>query len=97
MFQENKLLEIIIGSLLKVDGWVESNQILEHKHIGFSVWIANVPVIDTNFHPEPIRLSLFEKYRLWRAATFCINKLRVRKLEKKIDRLQGLIDDVSEK
>ena len=88
MSNKNKLLEFIIDSLYNVDGWKEFSVLtLENKELDFNVWIGNMPIFDTNLHPEPIKLSLFEKYRLWRASMFCIDELRNIKLREKIDKI----------
>lgn len=31
------------------------------------IWIANIPILDTNTYPERLAIGLYDKWRIWKA------------------------------
>lgn len=48
--------------------WEFDNHTAINKVRGLSVWIANVPVLNTNlYHPCELNIGLIDRWRLWQA------------------------------
>lgn len=59
--------DAVMDALTRPDEWREEMCVLRHRS-GVAIWMANVPILDTNLYPVPLRLSLRQKYRMRRAA-----------------------------
>lgn len=48
--------------------WEFDNYTAINKVRGLSVWIANIPVLNTNlYHPCKLNIGLIDRWRLWQA------------------------------
>lgn len=90
---EKDLLELAISSMkYKYSDWVISTGgwKIENEELGIAIWTSNVPIFDTNFHPEPLKLSLYDKYRLYKQSMNCINEIRKSSLIEKVKKINKL-------
>lgn len=62
--------------------WILGYHTLEHPITKIQIWLANMPVIDTNTYPGRLRIGLIDKWRLWRATKVAIENMVIRRLEK---------------
>lgn len=72
---KNTAFDTLLESL-KTDKWdvCITGYTLEHKNKSVSIWMANVPILNTNvYKPAPMSLSLWQKYKLYKAAKIAIN------------------------
>lgn len=70
-----KALDLLIDDLKNNDWFVcNTGCTLRNKRNNVSVWIANVPVLETNvYNPAPMSLSIIHKWKLYQAVKVAIN------------------------
>ncbi len=60
--------------------WLFNGITATHKRSGVSVWLANIPVVDTDTYPVSMHLSLADKWKLWKASKVARQNYLLRKL-----------------
>jgi len=79
-----KAVDLLIDDL-KNNEWhvCSTGCTLANKRNNVTVWIANVPVFDTNvYDPSPMSLSFIEKWKLYKAVKVAINNAIVKELQR---------------
>lgn len=78
-----KAIDLLIDDLKNNDWYVCSTGCtLINRRNNVSVWIANVPVFDTNvYYPSSMALSFVEKWKLYKAVKVAMNNTVVRELK----------------
>lgn len=73
MTKKEQAVEVIIESLTNNSGdWVFNGFTADNDILGLSIWIANIPILNTVIHKgPPLSLNLFDKYNIWRAIKKC--------------------------
>lgn len=60
--------------------WCFADCYITHSSTGVSVWVANMPVLNTNTFPVAMPIGLLDKWRLWKA----VKVAKLNALEKKL-------------
>jgi hypothetical protein len=79
-----KAFDLLIDDLKNNDWYIGSSGCtLNNKRNNVSVWIANIPVFDTNVSdPAPMSLSFIQKWKLYKAVKVAINNAVVKELQR---------------
>lgn len=62
--------------------WTFGDYTCDHRRTGLSIWVKNVPVLDTNlYRPTSLSLNLFQKWKLWQAVKVARDNALLRAME----------------
>lgn len=82
----NKVFELLIEDLNNNDDWYLNcygANLLKNNRNDIEIWMSNVPVFDTNvWRPNPMKLNLWQKFRLYQAAKKSIDNAILKELNK---------------
>jgi len=74
----NKVVDSLINNS---DEWTPDNYTIMHIS-GIGIWTANIPILNTNFYLTPIKLSLWQKYKLYKAVNTAKSNIITNKLKR---------------
>ena len=61
--------------------WRQGDLTIDNASLGLRMWTANIPILHTNLYkPGPLRLSLWERWQLYRAISIARANQLIRQL-----------------